>query len=262
MREFGNALVIALVSIGLVAGALSISTVEFGPQATPTRVEDVLPSPVPLTATPTVVPSATPDFSTVSATPSTIPTSTITSTPPPNCTIPSGWLQITVFPGNTLDSIAATYRASAADIQSGNCLPTNNVVAGSVLYVPPVAPNTTAACIQGRAGWTKSYTVKAGDNLYRIGYDHYTTLDDMRRVNCRVGDTIYVNEVLWVPNLASRTPPPTAQPGITFTPSLTEPYTLTALPYTITVMPTNTIAPISTLPVFTLQSTATSQTQP
>jgi len=265
MRDFGNALVIALVSIGLVAGSLMISSVEFAPADTPTPTMLELPSPIPLTATPSIVPSPTQDLSLISATPSTIPSATVTSTPPPNCQIPGGWLLITVQAGETLATIAAKYRTLPADIQRGNCLATSNVVPGTQLYVPPVPPNTTAACIPGKAGWTKSYTVKAGDNLYRIGYDHYTTLDDMRRVNCRVGDTIYVNEVLWIPNVASRTPAPSALPGSTATPSLTEPYTLTALPYTITVLPpssTNTIQPISTLPEFTLQPTATSQTLP
>jgi LysM repeat protein len=265
LRGLGNALVIALVSMALVAGALTISSIEFTQTESPTATLEVLPSPVPLTATPSLVPSATPDFSLISATPSIIPSFTVTSTPPANCQIPSGWLQITVQAGETLASIAAKYRALPADVQRANCLPTSNVVPGTIIYVPPVPPNTTAACIQGRAGWTKSYTVRAGDNLYRIGYDHYTTLDDMRRVNCRVGDTIYVNELLWVPNVASRTPPPTALPGSTITPSaeLTQPYTITVLPYTITPAPaTHTIQPITTLPEFTLQSTATSQIQP
>ena len=126
------------------------------------------------------------------------------------------------------------------------------MVSGTFLYVPPVPANTTAACVSGKAGWTKSYVVKTGDNLYRIGYDHYTTLEDMRRVNCRVGDTIYVNEVLWIPNVASRTPLPSPLPGSTITPYPTQPLTETVLPYTLT-----PVEPMSTMPIFTLQSTAT-----
>jgi LysM repeat protein len=262
LRDFGNALLIAMVSMGLVAGSLSISSAEFAPEATPTSTSEQLPSPLPLTATPSIVPTVTVDFSQISATPSLIPTLTVTSTPPANCQIPSGWLQITVQPGETLDSIAARYRVSAADIQRGNCLPAGNVVSGTSLYVPPVAPNTIVACIPGAAGWTKSYIVKPGDNLYRIGLDHYAGLDQMRRVNCRAGDTIYTGELLWIPNVASRTPPPSPLPGTTstFTPDVTEPFTITVLPYTITYTPT--IEPISTLPVFTIPASATLQTQP
>jgi LysM repeat protein len=258
LRGFGSALMIALVSIGLVAGSLSISTVEFGPGETATPTNEVLPSPIPLTATPSITPTPTVDLSLVTATASTIPTNTITSTPPANCLIPAGWLQIIVQPGETLDTIAAKYRVTAADLQRGNCLLTNIVVAGTSLYVPPVAPNTTTACTPGAVGWTKSYVVKPGDNLYRIGLDHYVSLDQMRRVNCRVGDTIYTGEVLWVPNVASRTPLPSPLPGVTstITPEMTQPFTITVLPYT------PTIQPISTLPVFTIPASATSQTLP
>lgn len=255
LRDLGNALVIALVSIGVVAGSLSISSVEFATQNTPTTVNQPLPSPVPLTATPTIPPTATLDFSLATATPSIIPTSTITSTPPANCQIPSGWIQITVQAGETLDSISAKYRISSAQLQTANCLPTNNLIPGAKIYVPPVPPNTSVACTQGKAGWTKSYTVKAGDNLYRIGYDHYTTLELMRQVNCRVGDIIYVGDVLWIPNVASRTPLPSPLPGSTSTLYPTElPFTLSPLPYTQTIMP------ISTLPLTsTIIPTATTQ---
>jgi LysM repeat protein len=258
MRGFASALMIALVSIGLVAGSLSISTVEFTPAETATPTQEVLPSPIPLTATPSIVPTQTVDFLLSSATASIIPTNTVTSTPPANCLIPSGWLQITVQPGETLEAIAARYRVTAADLQRGNCLPTNIVVAGTRLYVPPVPPNTTVACTPGAVGWTKSYIVKPGDNLYRIGLDHYVSLDQMRRVNCRVGDTIYAGEVLWVPNIASRTPLPSPLPGVTstITPEVTEPFTITVLPYTPTVQY------ISTMPVFTIPASATSQTLP
>jgi LysM repeat protein len=253
LRDLGNALVIALVSIGLVAGSLIISSVEFTPQATFTPTSEQLPSPIPLTTTPSLIPSATQDFTLVTPTASITSTITITSTPPANCQIPSGWQQITVQPGETLDMLAVRYRFPAVDLQRANCLSTPNLISGTKIYVPPVAPNTSAACVPGAVGWTKSYVVKAGDNLYRIGYDHYVTLEQMRRVNCRVGDTIFAGEVLWVPNVASRTPLPSPLPGTTNTPYPTEPVTVTVIPYTITYpAPTDTIQPISTLPVFTL----------
>jgi LysM repeat protein len=239
-----------------VAGAISISSVEFITAATSTVTNELLPSPQPLTATSTIPPTATVDFSIFSATPSPIPSATITDTPPANCQIPSGWIQITVQPGETLDSISGKYRISSAEVQRGNCLPTNNLVSGTKIYVPPVAPNTSVACSPGAVGWSKSYIVRPGDNLYRIGIDHYTSLDLMRHVNCRIGDTIYVGEILWVPNVASRTPPPTPMPGSTVTAYPTDPLTETALPFTATIMP------ISTLPVSTLPASATSQTLP
>ncbi|MFN8410773.1 MAG: LysM peptidoglycan-binding domain-containing protein [Anaerolineales bacterium] len=246
LRDFGNALVVALISIGLMIGALSISLVEFVPEATPTATNNQLASPIPLTATPTLPPTETPTFAIESPTPSITSTFEATATYPSNCLIPTGWTAITVQPGQTLDSIAFTYRTNADTLKQGNCLLTNNLVAGTTLYVPAVAPNTPVACIPGAVGWTKNYVVQPKDTLYAIGTNHYTTVDTMRRVNCRVGDTIFVGEVLWIPNVASRTPYPSPLPGTTVTPYPTDPLTETALPFTLTPYPTDTLVPTNT----------------
>jgi len=76
----GNALVVAVISVGLMVGALSISLVEFVPEVTPTVAADnPIPSPVPLTVTDTPLPTLTPTLGLKSPTPSDTPTSTITS---------------------------------------------------------------------------------------------------------------------------------------------------------------------------------------
>ena len=59
LREFGDALIVALISVGLMVGALSISLVEFAPQVTATAIDNLLPSPAPLTATLTLPPTLT-----------------------------------------------------------------------------------------------------------------------------------------------------------------------------------------------------------
>ncbi len=235
-RDFTNALVIALISIGLILGALSISLVEFVPEAAPTPTSNLLPSPAALTITPTsTLPLESP-------TPSVTPVATITSTLPANCAVPFGWTQIIVQAGDTLESIAAKYRIATDDLRRGNCLFSSSLVPGSKIYVPPVAPNTSAACVPGRAGWVKNYVVKRGDNLYRIGVDHYTTLELMRRVNCKTSDTIFPGDLLWVPNIsATQVPNPTSAPGSTITSYPTDPVTETALPFTATFVPTSTV---------------------
>lgn len=237
LREFGNALVVALISIALMVGALSISLVEFVPEATATPTNVQLPSPLPLTATATLEPTLTPDLALASPT-SNIPfTATLTLTPSARCSIPSGWTVIIIQAGDTLESIAARYRSTASVLQTSNCLVTTSLVPGSILYVPSVSTNTPSACTPGASGWTKSYTVKPKDTLYSIGASYYTTTDLMRKVNCRVGDTIYPGETLWVPNVAPRTPSPTPLPGVTITLYPTEPFTETALPFTATNLP-------------------------
>jgi LysM repeat protein len=141
------------------------------------------------------------------------------------------------------------YRVSKDELRRANCLLIDSLVAGTVLYVPPVAPNTPVVCSPGAGGWVKNYTVKPGDTIYAIATNHYTTTSLLKNVNCRASDYIYAGEVLWVPNVATRTPAsrPTPLPGSTVTPYLTDPLTETALPFTVTVLPfTATVEPSNT----------------
>jgi LysM repeat protein len=245
LRGLGSALVVALISVGLMVGALSISLVEFAPQATPTATNSLFPTPVLLTVTETASPTLTPTLGLESPTPSITPTFTNTALPPVSCLPPIGWGQIVIQAGETLDSIAVRYRVNKDQLRSANCLLTDNLVAGSILYVPPVAPNTPALCSPGAAGWVKGYIVKPGDTIYAIATNHYTTAGLLKSVNCRTSDLIRVGEILWVPNVATRTsaPYPTPLPGSTVTPYPTVPFTETALPYTLTPVPTDTPVP-------------------
>jgi len=260
LRDLGNALVIALISVGLMVGALSISLVEFVPQATVTATGILPPSPEPLTATPTSTPTLTPTLSLESPVPSVTPTFTNTNTsfPAVFCQPPAGWRQIIIGAGDTLDIIALRYRTSTDDLRRANCLLTDNLVAGTILYAPVVATTTPARCSQGAAGWSKNYAVKSGDTVYSIAVNHYTTAGLLKAVNCRASDLIYPGESLWVPNVTTRTPSPTSIPGIvvpgnTVTPYPTDPLTQTALPFTLTPIPSATPVPPSPTPLpFTL----------
>ncbi len=253
LRDFGNALMIATLSIGLMVGALSISLVEFVPEAAPSATSVLLPSPLPVTVTLTIpptltfLPSAT--FLPGSETPTTtvVPTNTIV-TLSSTCTTPAGWGQIRVQPNDTLDSLAARYRVSRDVLKNGNCLVGDNLIINTVLYVPPVLTSTVAGCSQGAAGWIKSYVVKSGDTIYAIASNYSTTQGLMKSVNCKSSDLIYTGELLWVPIGPTRTPFPTLRPGVTATPYPTEQLTETALPFTITVQPSNTPLPLTSTP--------------
>jgi LysM repeat protein len=261
-RGLGTALVVALISVGLMLGALSISLVEFAPQATPTATDSLIFSPVPVTVTQTLVPTLTPTLGLESPTPSITSTFTNTAIPPVSCLPPTGWGQITIQAGETLDSIAVRYRSSKDSLRSANCLLIDNLVAGSILYVPAVVPNTPAACNSGASGWVKSYMVKPGDTIYAIATNHYTTAGLLKSVNCRSSDLILVGEMLWVPNVATRTPYPTPLPGSTVTPYPTDPLTETALPYTLTPIPTDTPVPPTPTPTLTPVPTFTPSLTP
>lgn len=257
MREFGNALVVALVSIGLMMGALSISLVEFVPAATPTPSLAVILSPLPVTATSTIPPTATLNAAVNTAT----PTATNTILPPVSCQPPAGWIPIVIQGADTLNGLAARYQTTAQALKSGNCLVSESLIPGTTFYVPAAPTSTVAVCVQGASGWSKRYSVKAGDTLYSIAANHYTTVSAMRQVNCRAGDVIYINELLWVPNVATRTPTFTPLPGITITltPNPTEPLTETVLPFTITPIPseTPTVPTPTTAPTLTPVPTQT-----
>lgn len=258
LRDLGNALVIALISVSLMVGALSISLVEFVPEA-PTATNELIPSPAFLTATETPLPSSTPTIALESPTPTITATFINTATPPISCPPPFGWVnQIAIQPWDTLDSIAASYRVSKDELRRANCLSSDFLVIGSILYVPPAPTSTVAACIPGAAGWLPSYIVKRGDTIYSIATSRYTNADTLRQVNCRTGDLIFAGEILWVPNVATRTPVflPTQIPTSTFIIPTTRPtdvFTQTVLPYTATTIPTDTSVPatLTTAPTLT-----------
>ncbi|MCZ2126262.1 MAG: LysM peptidoglycan-binding domain-containing protein [Anaerolineales bacterium] len=228
-RGFGNALIAVAFSILLTLGALSISLLGFSPEKPPAPTTTPILSPIPITATNTLF------F---------VAADTATSTPPftaVSCQPPVGWIAVGIQAGDTLDSLAAKYRVDKESLKSGNCLFSENLIVGTLLYVPSASPTSTvAACIQGAAGWIKNYIVIAGDTFYNIGLRYGVGANLLKLVNCRVSDQIYVGEALYVPNVPTRTLTFTPQPGITYTPAplLTEPLTQTVIPFTATFTPT------------------------
>lgn len=242
VRDFGNALVAALLSIGLTLGALSISLVGFIPEESTAPTQALILSPVPVTATNTIPPTSTLLASLNTFT----PTASITVIPPTSCQPPAGWVAIYVQAGDTLDSLASRYGTNKDILKSRNCLFTDSLLPGTIIYVPGGVPTSTViACIQGASGWIKNYVVKLGDTFYRIAAWYGTKADLIKTVNCRWSDRIYPGEILWVPNIPTRTPTATPLPGITYTPLpfLTEPFTQTVLPFTATYQPTQTPVP-------------------
>ena len=111
------------------------------------------------------------------------------------------------------------------------------------IYIAPSPVNTAIPC-GPFFGWTKSYAVQHGDTLFHIATLYSTTVANLERANCKFNSTIYTGEHLWVPNV------PTITPGVTVIPDFgtptqvpTEPLTLTPLPYTATVIPTDISVP-------------------
>lgn len=258
LRDIGNAFAVALLSIGLMIGALSISLVSFIPEEAPTPTQDLIYSPPPVTATNTLPPTPEPLVTLTAVQP------TETLVPPTSCPPPVGWIPYTIQYGDTPDSVAAKFNTNAMSLKGGNCLVTNELIPGKIVYVPPAPTSTTVVCNPGASGWVHNYTVRHGDTLFNIALRYGTTAGLLRMVNCHPSDLIYEGNVLWVPNVPTITPTFTPLPGVTYTaaPSLTQPFTQTVLPFTLTVPATQTSIPSTPTPTSTVTPIPTETASP
>jgi LysM repeat protein len=215
----GGGVIIALVSVILVIGGISLALAETLPsQATPTPISPTISLEIP-TATFTVsapiseTPTAT---STEIIAPSATDTLYATNTlfVQVSCVPPSGWVRIYTKSGDTIYSLAQRYKITAESLGSANCLSSFDIPVGFALYVPPVPTVTVIPC-GPPAGYVKRYVVQPGDNLYRVALSFGITYQQLQRANCMGSSTtIYVGQLLWVPNIPTRTP----VPGVTVIP--------------------------------------------
>lgn len=233
---------IALASIGLLLGGFSLSLAEGNiltatPTSAPSATKTLTPTPSPTWQPVTSSVSVTPSLD--SPTPSSTWTPSLTITPPPspaNCPPPAGWLVYFIQPGETLDGIAARYRINSADLQSANCLLTQALIPGVVLYVPPMRTQTPLPC-----GAPKSwivYYVQPGDTLFRLSLAYGISVADLQRGNCLgLSTLLHTGQLIFVPPWPPRPAAPTI-PGPIFP-------TSTSLPGQPSDTPPATIPPTS-----------------
>ncbi len=246
LKQISLGLLAAITSSLLVIGALSVASVEGFALPTATFVATPSPGlPVPGENTPTPLPSPTP-------------------VPPTSCPPPQGWQAFTVQNGDTLDRLAAQHKLSKDEIVKANCLISETLLAGSILYLPPL-PTPTHTPVQavdqnppeptatqplptvrtcGRPpGWT-TYVVQVGDNLYRLSIAFGTTVRELQEANCLPSPNyIQAGMVLFVPNVATRTPE--ISPTATRVPPSNTPVPPSSTP----VPPSSTPVPPSSTPV-------------
>jgi LysM repeat protein len=250
LRQLGTGVIIAIVSVILVIGGISLALAETLPQpATPTQIPPTLPLSFP---TPTATPSTAVQIETATETPTPLPTNTLLA--PTICTPPSGWIRVITSTGDTIYSLAQRYKTTAESLNAANCLVSADIPAGFALYVPPVPTVTVIPC-GPPAGWVKTHVVQAGDNLFRIALSYGITYPQLQRGNCMGSSTtIYTGQRLWVPNIPTLTP----VPGVTIIPTFP---TDTSLPATATPTSTATATPTST-PTATATQTPTATMTP
>jgi LysM repeat protein len=221
LRQLGGGVIIALLSVILVIGGISLALSETLPtQATPTPFPPTISLDFP-TATFTVSPLIVSETPSVTQIPTLLATDTLTSVPTntlfvaASCNPPSGWVRIITSASDTVYSLAQRYKTTAENLGAANCLSSFDIPVGFTLYVPPVPTVTVIPC-GPPFGYVRRYVVQPGDNLYRIALSFGITYTQLQRANCMgTSITIYAGQVLWVPNIPTRTP----KPGVTIVPT-------------------------------------------
>mgnify|MGYP001322987035 CR=1 FL=1 len=257
LKQLATGMITALASSLLVVGALSLASAEGLLLATPTALPTPTAGlPVPGVDTPTPLPTPTP-------------------VPPTSCPPPRGWAAYVIQNGDTLEALAGAHHLSQEELTRANCLISQTLLPGSILYIPPIPTPTatlTSPVIQEPqatstqalpspqscarpAGWT-TYTVRPGDNLFRISLAFYTTVAELQAVNCLASpNQIQAGMVLFVPNVATRTPIPPTATSIPPTSTPRPPSPTPMLPSNTPVPPTSTPLPPTNTPTPTPSNT-------
>jgi len=239
LRQLAGSALLAVFSLALVIGGISLAMAEsYIPVVpTPTNTQALIP----------IVPS--PTFPVLQPQPSAIPSPTVTQTipPPTSCPPPTGWIPITIGPGDDIVSLATRYHSTPEALLLSNCLISTDLPTGSILYVPSIPTNTPVRC-GPPAGWIR-YTVRPGDTMFSLSQAYGVSIEQLQLANCMSSNqyNLVVGQSLYVPNVVTRTPRATATATLTpvsiVFPTLTRTATATG---TATQIPTSTNAPTIT----------------
>jgi LysM repeat protein len=111
----------------------------------------------------------------------------------------------TVQKGDNLYRISKKYETTVKNLKMANNLLTDTIYPGQKLEVPSGSKSTQQnESINEKAGESAndsagSYTVKKGDNLYRIAQKYDMTIKELKTANNLTSDYIYPGQVLNVP---------------------------------------------------------------
>jgi LysM repeat protein len=142
---------------------------------------------------------------------------------------------IIVMPEQTLEQLATQYKTSPEMLQEGNCLKDTKITAGTILFVPVTASQSSqsSAPCGPPAGWV-IYYVQPGDTLYGIATMVGASVNQLVNANCLKSTYVYSGQRLYVPPYYAYPILPIYQP----TPWITIPDLLTPeVPYLPTGIP-------------------------
>ncbi len=94
----------------------------------------------------------------------------------------------TVVKGDSLYAIARKFNTTVDDIKKLNNLTSNNLSIGQVLKIPSEKSNQI------------TYTVKKGDTLYNIARTYNITVDEIKKLNNLISNTLSIGQTLLLPN--------------------------------------------------------------
>ena len=112
-----------------------------------------------------------------------------------NQTQTSGNGTYTVKAGDSLWAIANSHKMTLNDLKQVNNLSSDLIYVGQTLKVTKGAV-TTANKTNAQSSPKKTYTVKAGDSLWRIASNNGTTVNQLKALNNLTSDMIYVGQNL------------------------------------------------------------------
>ena len=225
LRQVLLGILAAALSVSIILGSLSLALTEGNLSIS--RSLSVTPTPSPTILTPErpgVTGSPTSPVITLAALAEFTPTPSPTSLPSPTlpvptaCPPPDGWSAITVQIGDTLVNLAQFYNSDPEALAEANCLLTQDLIPGVVLYVPGIPPTEPPVQCGPPYGWVL-YTVRAGDTLYSLSKAFGVSVFQLQSANCLGNSTlIRIGQRLYVPFVLPSPPHPTPTPQPTFTP--------------------------------------------
>lgn len=207
------------------------------PSATPSpEIQVIIPLPSPLSSpTPKQTPSPQPTerlvetraitimTATLGPTSTATPTATSTAMAEPTlipgmvdrCVAPDGWTPYNVRPGDTLFSLSLEHGAGVEAIKIGNCMTTEVIVPGDVIYLPTAPLPTPRHCVGPPLDWIL-YIVQPGDTMYSLARTRGVTVFDVLLANCLESVYLYAGTPLYLPPTGpSPIPAGTPLPGST-----------------------------------------------